>query len=67
MFHIRIHFMYPFLAVIVIFMHKDMPKRKTNAFYSQLAKQRFASINSTHSHVDSLQVSLDANAHLDSP
>ena len=44
-----------------------MPKRRTSAYYSQLAKQRFTSVNSTRSHMDSPQVSLDTDARVDSP
>ena len=44
-----------------------MPKRKSSAYYSQLAKRRFSSVDSMRSHVDSPRVSLDALAHVDSP
>ena len=44
-----------------------MPKRKSSAYYSQLTKQRFCSVDSMRSHVDSPRVSLDALAHVDSP
>ena len=44
-----------------------MPKSRTSAYYSQLAKRRFTSVDSTRSHVDSPQVSLDTDAHVDSP
>ena len=44
-----------------------MPKIKSRAYYSQLAKRRFSGVDSMRSHVDSLRVSLDAFAHVDSP
>ena len=44
-----------------------MPKRRTSAYYSQLAKRRFTSVDSTRSHVDFPQVSLDTDARVDSP
>ena len=49
---------------------RTMPKRKSLAYYSQLAKRRFSGVDSMHSHVDSPRVSLDqtldAFAHVDS-
>ena len=54
------------MAAIVIFAHKDMPKRRTSAFYSQLAKRRFASVDSMHSHVDSPRVSVDTSLSMES-
>ena len=44
-----------------------MPKIKSRAYYSQLAKRRFSGVDSMRSHVDSPRVSLDAFAHVDSP
>ena len=41
-----------------------MPKRKNSAYYSQLAKRRFANADS---HVDSPRVSVDTTSHMDSP
>ena len=41
-----------------------MPKRKNSAYYSQLAKRRFANADS---HVDSPRVSVDTTSHVDSP
>ena len=39
MFRIRTHtYIHPFLVAIVVFAHKDMPKRSSSAYYSQLAK-----------------------------
>ena len=49
---------------------RTMPKRKSLAYYSQVAKRRFSGVDSMHSHVDSPRVSLDraldAFAHVDS-
>ena len=59
-------FLYPFLAAIVL-RKRTMLKRKSSAYYSQLAKRRFSSVDSMRSHVDSPRVSLDALAHVDSP
>ena len=53
-----------------------MPKRRNSAYYSQLAKRRFANADSdistrasvdTSSHVDSPRVSVDTSSHVDSP
>ena len=66
MFHVLTHFLYPFLAAIVS-CTRTMPKRKSSAYYSQLAKRQFSSIDSMRSHMDSTRVSLDALAHVDSP
>lgn len=44
-----------------------MPKRKSSAYYSQLAKRRFANADSTRSHGDSPRVLLSANSYVDSP
>ena len=38
---------------------RTMPKRKSLAYYSQLAKRQFSGVDSMHSHVDSPRVSLD--------
>ena len=54
-----------------------MPKRKNSAYYSQLAKRRFAnadshvdsprvSVDTTSSHVDSPRVSVDASSRMES-
>ena len=51
-------FQYSFMAAIVS-RTRTMPKRKSLAYYSQLAKRRFSGVDSMHSHVDSPQVSLD--------
>ena len=59
-------FQYSFLAAIVS-RTRTMPKIKSRAYYSQLAKRRFSGVDSMRSHVDSPQVSLDAFAHVDSP
>ena len=44
-----------------------MPKRKSSAYYLQIAKRRFSSVDSMHSHVGSPRVSLDTLTHVDSP
>ena len=44
-----------------------MPKRKSRAYYSQLAKRQFCGVDSMRSHVDSPRVSLDAFVHVGSP
>ena len=53
------------MAAIVL-RTRTMPKRKSLAYYSQLAKRRFSGVDSMHSHVDSPRASLDAFAHVDS-
>ena len=42
-------------------------QREGLAYYSQLAKRQFTSVNSTRLHVDSPQVSLDTDVCVDSP
>ena len=44
-----------------------MPKIKSRAYYSQLAKRRFSGVDSMRLLVDSSRVYLDAFAHVDSP
>ena len=54
-------FQYLFLAAIVL-RTRTMPKRKSLAYYSQLAKRRFSGVDSMHSHVDSPRASVDATS-----
>ena len=63
------------MAAIVVFVHRIMPKRRNSAYYSQLAKRRFANADSdistrvsvdTSSHVDSPRVSVDTSSRMDS-
>ena len=51
-----------FLAAIV-FVHKDMPKRKSSAYYSLFIKRRLANANSDIF----MRVSVDTNSHVATP
>ena len=55
-------FVNPFLPDI-IFVYKDMPKRRNSAYYSQLTKQRLTNGNSDIS----TRISVVTNLHVDSP
>ena len=59
----------------IVFAHKDMPKRNSSAYYSQLAKRRLANADSdistrvsvdTNSHVATPRVSVDTSLHMES-
>ena len=60
--YLHVYLYNPFLVAIV-FTHKDMPKRKSSAYYSQLAKRRLANANSDIS----TRVSVDTNSQMATP